>query len=248
LAELLVAMIVLLPLFWAVFHLGKYADLQQVVVQAGRYAAFQRALQPDERRMATDRIEDQLRARFFLRGDRLPGNPRGELRSADGVAGRPDDPAAAVLWWRDLRGNPLLRGPRQVALSLETRPLGPAPQGIDRFMGQGFGLPAPVLHVAHVEVALSDRLREGGSFLRIGATSAVSADTANAAGTRGVRGALARHPVLAVGTRALSGLQALVSLPMALLEDTAPDMPCIRLETVPADRLVGGPVSPGVCQ
>ncbi len=42
--EFLVAMAVLVPIFFAISYLARYGDLQQRATQASRYAAFQRAM------------------------------------------------------------------------------------------------------------------------------------------------------------------------------------------------------------
>ncbi len=246
LAELLVVVAVLLPLWLAVGLIGKYAGLQQSAVQASRYAAFQRA-----EGLAADRttlLEDQLRARFFLRGDGLPGNPRGEIRSADGASLVSFSGEAQVAWWRDHRGNPLLPDPGRVSLTWGTRAADSTLQASDGLMQGAFGLPAQQVHLAHVEVVLNDAGPGEAALWRIGATTAASADAANLQGSQGVRTALNRHAAVSFGLRALSALQTVVAVPMALLEDTSPTLPCMRVEAVPHDRLEGGPYHPGACR
>jgi hypothetical protein len=110
-SEFLIALAVLLPLFLAVTYAGRYGDLQQQATQASRYAAFQRALEPSESRLPTTRIEDQMRARFFVGAQAVND---GRIRS--------DDSAAAVKastmspMWKDVHGQPLLASPMDVSM------------------------------------------------------------------------------------------------------------------------------------
>lgn len=246
--ELLVACLVLVPLWLAVWLIGPYSGLQQAAVQASRFAAFERASRPGDTPAAAEHLANQLRARFFLRGDGLPGNPRGEIRSGDGAGADAFGPSAQVAWWRGPGGLSLLPDARQVTLVLEARATLPTVQAADGFMHATFGLPAQQVHVAHVEVPLANLLQPEGPRWHVGASTAVSADSANLRGSQGVREALAHAAPVASGLRALSALQAVVAVPMAWLEDTPPAMPCVRVEALPRDRVAGEAYRPGACQ
>ena len=67
--EFLVALIALVPIFLAVVYAGRYSDAHQAAVQASRYVAFQRALQPSTTALPDSKLIDQARARFFARRD-----------------------------------------------------------------------------------------------------------------------------------------------------------------------------------
>jgi hypothetical protein len=245
LVEFLVVMTILSPIFIAIYYMGKYADLKHSVVQASRYAAFQRVMQPDATRLSTQAIQDKLRARFFARGDSLSGNPEGEIRSADTATGVP--PGSDVVLWRDMNRNPLLPSAERVTLAFEQQQVAPAVQASDSGMRATFNLPMQHVHVANVEVSLVDHLRSGDTALLIGASTAISSDAANAQGSQGVRAALNRHPVLGAAANGLDVVRPVIHLFVGIFERVTPELPCIRVESVPSDRL-SGPGLPGACQ
>ena len=107
--EFVIALVVCVPLYLAVDYAGKYGDLQQTAVQASRYAAFQRVLEPRTGALSDAKIEDQTRARFFLDGQRNDG----KLNSDDTAGSITDDTDQPPLW-RDNGNNALLTGPTQV--------------------------------------------------------------------------------------------------------------------------------------
>lgn len=243
--EFLVGMVYFIPIVIAITYIAKYADLKLFAVQASRYAAFQRVIQPDERRLSTPAIQDQLRARFFARGDRRHGNHDGEIRSADTATGATQD--SDVILWRDLTNNPLLAHYENVTLTYAQQPFSAAVGAADVAMRTHFGLPVQQIHVAHVEVSVADQLQGGHPVLRISASTALSGDTAQAQGSEGVRAALLRHPALGGVATAVGWVQPAVQMLVGLFERLRPEWLCLRVESVPADRL-SGPGSAGACQ
>ncbi len=245
LVEFLVVMIVLSPIFLGIYYMGKYADLKQSAVQASRYAAFQRSMQPDVARLSTQAIQDSLRGRFFVRGDQLPGNPDGEIRSAGTASGATH--GSDVPLWRDMTRSPLVPSHERVTLAFEQQQVEAAVQGSDAVMRGAFGLPVQHVHVANVEVSLVDHLRGGRQALLIGASTAVSSDAANAQGSQGIRAALSHHPALGTVANVVGWVQPVLDLFVGVLEEVTPELPCFRVEAVPSDRL-SGRGSPGSCQ
>lgn len=244
LAEFLVVMVALMPLFAGIYYVGKYADLQQSAVQASRYAAFQRAMQPDEGRLSTAEIEDKLRARFFRRGKGLAGNPDGEIRSSDSVASL-GAREGQVVFWRDLAGNPLLRDHQQVTLAFESNAPGSVTQVANGVAGMMFGQTNRGVHMANVEVSLIDHLRGGNDPLRIGASTAAMGGAWNAQGSQGVRSALLGNPVMATTLGGLKLVGRPVSGMVGLVERVRFELPCIKVEAVPTDRTSGGSAARG---
>ena len=244
LAEFLVVMLALTPLFAGIYYVGKYADLQQSAVQASRYAAFQRVMQPDEGRLSITEIEDKLRARFFRRGRGLNGNTDGEIRSSDSVA-KVGAREGQVLLWRDLAGNSLLRDQQQVTLAFESQ----APQSVTQVVNGTadmiFGQPNRGVHVANVEVSLIDHLRGGNDPLRIGASTAAMGGAWNSQGSRGVRSALLANRAMAVTVGALELVGRPVSWIVGRVEDVGFELPCLKVEAVPTDRTSGGSAARG---
>jgi hypothetical protein len=114
--EFLVALSVLLPLFLVVTFAGRYGDIHQSAVQASRYAAFQRVAQPDAAKLPDAKIEDQMRARFFVQGNYLHAN--GRVQSDDTAVGLRDKGLPST--WRDLSSNPLIKTPSSVTLKFQS--------------------------------------------------------------------------------------------------------------------------------
>jgi len=65
--EFIAAMAFILPLFMSVVYIGKYSDLKHQTIQASRYAAFERALDPHQSESDAT-IRDETVVRFFSDG------------------------------------------------------------------------------------------------------------------------------------------------------------------------------------
>ncbi|TMH76766.1 MAG: pilus assembly protein [Betaproteobacteria bacterium] len=66
-SEFVVAMIAFVPLVLGVIYIGKYSDIKHQAIQASRYAAFERALDPHKHEGGTT-VQDETVARFFRDG------------------------------------------------------------------------------------------------------------------------------------------------------------------------------------
>lgn len=237
LVEFLVAMVFMIPLFLGVYYVSKYADLQQATVQASRYAAFQRAMQPDEARLPTAEIQDKLRVRFFTRGEAF-GN--GERLDSSESASNLSNRQGQIVFWRDLAGNPLLQGFGQITLGFESEALRPEAamtreQGATPYSQHG----RPIQR-ANVEISLIDHLAGGREPLMIGASTAMMGDAWNAEGSAGVREGLSGHALSRVSDSVARLVGQAVAPVVRLFETNKPVMPCVRLEAVPLDRSSGG--------
>ena len=238
-AEFLVALAVLVPLFLAVAYAGRYSDVQQAAVQASRYAAFQRAMVPGAQSDAA--LADQMRARFFLHGARNGG----KIQSSD-TAVRQSGSATTPVW-RDVTGGNLLNSPNDVALTfrrsnLSTGAVGSFMDTMTSSAGRDYG-PATV---AQVEVTLVNKLdlsTRSPSPLRIAAATAAAGDGLSSGGSQSTRDAAATVVPL---SRLPSGLNTVLSWVMALFEPVSPELGCIKPDVVPTRRL-DTYQSPGGC-
>jgi hypothetical protein len=237
LVEFLVAMVFMIPLFLGVYYVSKYADLQQATVQASRYAAFQRAMQPDEARLPTADIEDKLRARFFARGDGFGNGER--LASSDGASNLPSS-QGQVVFWRDLAGNPLLQSFGQITLDFESEALTPVAAVANEQGAMLYSQHNRPIQRANVEVSLMDHLAGGQEPLKIGASTATMGDAWNAEGSVGVRAGLSGNALSRVSDAMAHLVGQAVAPVVSLFETNGPVMPCVRLEAVPLDRSSGG--------
>lgn len=235
-AEFLVGLAVLTPLFFAVAYAGKYGDLQQTTTQASRYAAFGRAMEPSEARLANTTIEDQMRARFFLAGDHLH---KGRLQSDDSVANVKKDGGQPELW-QDLSGHALLSAPDKVSLQWGDTGLGSG--GVDKAMGvmtKSAGMSYPGGKVARVEVTLAnklDQISDTPKPILIAAATAAAGNGLGSSGSKGTRDAAATIVPTAHIPGALTGF---LEQAMDLFEPEGPKIGCIKPDVVPQHRLDG---------
>lgn len=242
--EFLVALAALVPLFLAVNYLGRYADIQQASTQASRYVAFQRAMQPNAARLPDARLQDQMRARFFARGN-LRND--GRLRSDD-TSNRMAGTDTPVLW-RDLAMAPLLRNPTDVRMTLGTATMHSGLYATEmNLMVSSTGKNLGRATVGQVDVTLLNRidLRENAAnTLTMAAGTAAPGRSLSSAGSNDTRNAAATIVPTAMIPASLANV---LSTVMTLFEPSGPEFGCIRPDAVPANRLQGGPRSPGACR
>ena len=60
-----IAAAVLIPLFFGIYYVAKYADIKSSTNQASRYAAFERSWDPASQVKSDAVIQDEVRVRFF---------------------------------------------------------------------------------------------------------------------------------------------------------------------------------------
>ena len=241
--EFLVALAVLAPLFLAVTYAGRYGDILHSSVQASRYAAFQRAMQPSQATLPDSKIEDQMRARFFVRGNFMHN---GALQSDDSAVRLRGDTAPTV--WRDLSFQPLLTSPNNVTLSMGTAALnsGGAQQALN-FVSHEAGKTYSGAAVANVEITLVNKMDLSSHATRnlsIGATAAAVGDTLSSSGSQATRDAAATVVPLHHVPAALNGF---LNAAMHLFEQNGPTLGCIKPDVVPTGRLQGYAPA-GACQ
>lgn len=241
--EFLVALAVLAPLYLAVTYAGRYGDIMHSAVQASRYAVFQRAMQPSTATLPDSKIEDQMRERFFVRGNYLHN---GALQSDDSVARMRGDVAPPV--WRDLSFQPLLTSPGAVTLAMGTAPLNSgAAQTALNLVSHSAGKTYTGASVANVEVTMLNKLDLSSSAQRtfkVGATTAAVGDALGSSGSQATRDAAATIVPLSHVPPLLNGF---LNAAMHLFEQNGPTLGCIKPDVVPNSRLQ--PYAPaGACQ
>ena len=240
-AEFLVAMAVLLPLFLGIAYVGRYGDLHQTATQASRYAAMQRAMNPG---VSEDVVRDQMRARFFLDGDRLHG---GKLQSDDSVRTVHDAQGQNGLW-RSLNGQALLAKPEDVSLTFGDAAMGSkGALAAAKTMAKLSGKAYTGGQAARVEVSLVNMLPlpEAARTERF----ALAATTAAGGGALGSSGSKATRDAAAVmvPTSYLPGmLTGFIEKAIGLFEDEGPQLGCIKPDVIYASRLEGAG-SAGTC-
>lgn len=236
-AEFLLALAMLVPLFLAIAYAGRYGDLQQTATQASRYAAMGRAMEPSESRLSNSKIEDQTRARFFLAGDYLH---KGRVQSDDTVAGYTNDKGQSEMW-QDLSGNPLLTRPDRVTVQWADTALSSG--GVAEAMGvmtKTAGKSYPGGKVARIEVTLNnklDQINPSPKPIVIAAATAAAGNGLGSSGSMGTRDAAATIVPTAHVPDVLSGF---LEEAIGLFEPEGPEIGCIKPDVVPTHRLDGG--------
>lgn len=234
--EFVVALAVLLPLFLAVTYAGKYSDIQQAAVQASRYAVFQRVVQPDGARLPDAKIQDQMRARFFVGGSFLHDN--GRIQSNDTAVGLKDKGVPAT--WRDLAFKPLMATPESVKLSFDSAQLnaGFAEKPL-KFMAKSADKPYRDATVARVEVTLVNEMdlsTPKPSPLSFAAATAAVGDSIGSSGSQATREAVSKF---APAVKVPKNVSSFVEKAVLLLEPHGPILGCSKPDVVPNHRLEG---------
>lgn len=236
-AELLVALAVLAPLFLAVSYAGRYGDLAMTTTQASRYAAFQRAREPSEVRLPTSKLEDQTRTRFFADGDYLN---KGHIQSDDTISKLSEDKGQPALW-RDLSGAALLVhadkditfhwGDAPVGTGLVTDAMGVMTKsaGLDYPSGRSVGIEVKLVNKFDLSVDHPEPLLLAG-------TTAAAGNPLNSGGSSATRDAAS---TIVPSSMVPAGLSKLLEVALALFEPNGPIIGCIKPDVVPSHRLDG---------
>ncbi|HUI61164.1 MAG TPA: hypothetical protein VLX90_13130 [Steroidobacteraceae bacterium] len=102
--EFLVAMAAIVPLFLGIVYVGKFVDIKHQAVQASRFAAFERAMDPDSTHESLQVLQEETRARFFTDGARN----QGKIGFQDSTSGLATSGTTNAAWYQ-LNGTPLLQ-------------------------------------------------------------------------------------------------------------------------------------------
>ncbi|HKT73549.1 MAG TPA: TadE family protein [Steroidobacteraceae bacterium] len=110
--EFIAAMALFIPLAFGVIYLGKFGDIKHQAIQASRYAALERAMDPAEHE-GTQAIKDETVARFFP--DQAKHNVGFEDKVSDSV-GNDENPN-----WKQMDGKPLLTKYEDISVQVNTK-------------------------------------------------------------------------------------------------------------------------------
>ena len=238
--EFVAALALFVPLFMGIVYLGKYSDIKHQAIQASRYAALQRALDP-HKVQTDDSIRREMTARFFR------DNGRYQIARNDSATG----PAAGDLNpnWYQLNGDSMLT--RYDSITLQFRAPNPAVGGIglstvktasnainklDTSIGVAADVRVPVADILHFEP-----LRSIG--LNIGATTVMAGDAWNAAGAKDVADHFGIQAVPARAGNFLNSVLNLIKPLFNILGAPPPNIGCVKPDVVP--NLSGSEVAPG---
>jgi len=251
-SEFIAAMALFIPLTLGVIYVGKYGDIKHQAIQASRYAAMERALDPSAHE-SNAVIKNETVARFFRDGGRYVIARDEQAQEATRGDENPN--------WSQINGDPLLAHYADIEVSFASPPAagngGNAPidsdllKPVNAASGQffnelktGFGVQArvevPVANVANFSPLSNINLR-------IGASTVIAGDPWNAAGGADV----ANHmTVISVPGRALKQTVAILNNPVltrlfGLFVDTPPpQFGCVKPDVVPEGTAPGALYDP----
>lgn len=240
--EFVAAMAVFLPLFFAIYYVGKFADIKHQAIQASRYAAFERALDPNSSQEGAGLLQEETRARFFPDG----GLNNGKL--ARDTSGLTTDANLNPLWTQ-VDNTPLLRNYSDVSVSVASNsmdvgkftPINEGSQVFNNLNRNGqiqADVEVPIANIAHLPAPLN------ALNLRVAARTVVAGDAWGGDGPQQVadkQNAITdqgKNPVLTALGVALAPLAAVFS------DSGPPKFGCVRPDVVPAQAAPGATYSP----
>lgn len=230
-SEFIAACAVLVPLFIGIVYLGKYSDMKASAIQASRYAAFERAFDPNAAHKSTVVLADETRARFFTDGSRAGG----KLAMGDSSSAIKADEAVVALW-RDMQGNRLIDKRSTITVNIDDKPIAGAFEKLINAEGKIFKLNDKGLYYSNVEVSVANvkHFEPLKSIdLKLGATTALLGDVWSAAGSVDV----AKKASRAVPSSYIPKIPGADFLFDILVDSPAPQFGCVSADVVPKDRL-----------
>jgi hypothetical protein len=230
--EFIVAMLAMIPLFFGIYYFARYADVKHAAIQASRYVAFERTLDPFERKTKSQ-LQEEVRARFF---SKLPTN-NGQLAYQDSSIGL-DPKDDRVPLWSDAEYKPLVERFSSIGV-VENQDVAALNDGavgkLANIGGPIFGLTTNGIMRAEVTVSLADIAHfEALRNIQIGSPGATAIGNGawNASGAQGSGESVCSRvsrAVIANGVPGIStiiqGAGAVLKATMApLFEKTTPDL------------------------
>jgi hypothetical protein len=237
--EFVAAMAMFIPLIFGVVYTFKYGDIKHQAVQASRYAAMERALDPHLHE-SDQVIRDETVARFFRDGG--PNQITANDKPPSSTSGD-DNPN-----WGQLNGGSMLGNDySQITVKLSAKNLdslallpvdlvadAPLPDLLKPFKGlsKGYGTEANV----EVPVANITGLPWLGNSLKIGATTVIAGDPWNAGGAADVAAHLGNGSVpgraLKTVTDVLNSIPGINELFDMLAGTKPPQFGCVKPDVV----------------
>ena len=238
--EFVAAMAFFVPLFLGIVYIGKYGDIKHQAIQASRYAAMQRALDP-QKHQSDAAIRKEMAARFFrdngryaiARNDQATGPTNGDLNPS----------------FYQLNGDPMIKRYDNITLELHAprNAVGGAAlttvgtssrimDGLDRTVGVQADVRVPVADILHFEPLAS-------ANLTIGASTVMAGDPWSAGGAKDVADHIGFKAVPARAASFLNDVTNLMKPLFELLGAPPPQLGCLKPDVVP--NLSNQQVAPG---
>jgi hypothetical protein len=245
--EFLVAMAAIVPLFLGIVYMGKFADIKHQAVQASRFAAFERALDPDATHESVAVLQEETRERFFTDGARN----QGKIGFQDTTAGLATAGTTNLGWYEVNGTTPLIEDYSGIQVNVVSKSMDIGTftaineSASKAFNGLNSGgqieadVQVPIVNIANLPAPLNNL------NLTVAATTVVAGDSWQGASTSDV----ANH-ITAVTDQGkdpvLQGLKALLAPLAAVFTDSGPpQFGCVRPDVVPQQTAPGASYKPG---
>jgi hypothetical protein len=245
--EFLAAMAVFVPLFFGIIYVGKFGDIKHQAIQASRYAALERALDPLPPPARIAAQEEAIRARFFTDGASIGG----KLTNNDTTIGLRTDGTLNPLWY-EINGTPLLQSYSDPSTGVRVTvtsnsmdigaftPINEASRGFDHLNRDGqmqADVEVPISNIAHLPRPLN------AMNLKVAARTVMAGDTWSGGGSPDV--ASEQTWLTDVGKNpAVQALGLMLAPLAAVFSDSAPQFGCVRPDVVPGQTAPGANYQP----
>jgi hypothetical protein len=239
-SEFIVAMTFLfVPLFMGIVYIGKYGDIKHQAIQASRYAAMERALDPQDHESDAV-IGNETVARFFRDDGKHPIGLNDQ--ATESTAGD-ENPA-----WGQLTGQPMLGKYGDVSVKLSSKSvdstlLAPVDLATKQFNGlnTGYGVEAdvevPLVNIAHFAPLANINLK-------IGASTVIAGDPWNGGGAADVGNHFTGASVPGRLINIVDQIPGINQLFQLLADTPAPQFGCVKPDVVPAAAAPGAKYNP----
>jgi len=246
-SEFIAAMALIVPLVMGVIYLGKYSDIKHQAIQASRYAALERALDPSGSHESDPILTEETRARFFTDGSLNGGNIRFQDSTAGLTTTYGTNSSSLNPLWSQMNGRPMLNQYSDVSVTVAQQPIDStflAPVDASNTLFQ-LGLNGNGQFAANVEVRVANIADLPAPLnnlnLSIGATTVMAGDAWNAGGSQDEANhfTFASVPARAPGLRQLFSSAPVQAMMQMISDSNGPQIGCVRPDVVPSATAPG---------
>ena len=239
--EFLIALLVMAPMFLGIYYFARYADVKHTAIQASRYVAFERALDPNFHAKSAAQLTEETRARFFV-----PISQNGGVISFRQNTTSLDPDGNRVPLWSDVAYGRLLKNFSDVSI-IEAN-AGPLNSGVTvgnlhTKVGKLFGLPAGGVLRAEVTVPLSNVANfDVLSNIDIGlpGATAIGSGVWNASGAKGDGESVCSRVTPTIFGHYIKPVTDVLDILMTPFESSTPDIGRLLPDYVPPGSVSAG--------
>lgn len=227
--EFIVACLVMIPMFFGIYYFARYSDIKQAGIQASRYAAFERTLDPTSVRKTDAVIQSEVRARFFVEQEKI------QYHDNPAKVGTKD-----VSLWVQADNKKLINNISDVTLTWDKSnkfTAGPIINTLDTVAAKGFKLPAGQIIKSQINIPLSDIVHfDSLKSINISMPAAVAIGSGawNSSGSNnGANSTCNRVSGAVISSLVPDAVNTILNLGLGLFEQSSPEFGLILPDYVP---------------